>query len=331
MNLFKRAYQGAVLGTLSCALMFAAAPSFAQSAQDWPVKPIRIIVPFPGTGQDTIIRTIAPKLTERLGQPIVIENRAGASGNIGTDAVAKAAPDGYTLLMTASTHILNPLLYRDNLSWDPFRDFLPIANLTEGYLALVLNNNVKAANVRDFIDLARAQPGKLSYASPGIGTPQHLAAELFKVETKTFILHVPYRGSAGAVTDLIGGSVEAMFMPVHTALPQMRQGRLKVLAVAYDKRVPVAPDVPTIKEAGGPNVDALVWYAMYAPAKTPQDIVSKVSNALREILRQPDMIDTLNKQGMVINFQTPAELTATMRRDTERWSRIVREKGLKGE
>ncbi|MBL8378438.1 MAG: tripartite tricarboxylate transporter substrate binding protein [Burkholderiales bacterium] len=302
------------------------------SAQEWPARPIRLIVPFtPGTGQDIIARTLGPKITERFGQPVVIENRPGASGNIGTEAVAKSPPDGYTLLLTASPLVFNPLIYQ-GLSWDPFRDLAPVANLTDGYLALVVSNNVKAGNVKEFIGLLRAQPGRLSYASPGIGTPQHLTGELFKVETKTFMLHVPYRGSAGAVTDVVGGSVEAMFMPVHTILPLVKQGRLKVLGVAFDKRVAVAPEVPTIEEAGGPkNVNASVWYAMYFPARTPPEIVNRLSGALRDILRAPDVADTLNKQGLTVNYMNPQELTAMMKSETTRWARIVKEKSLKGE
>ncbi|MBL8386025.1 MAG: tripartite tricarboxylate transporter substrate binding protein [Burkholderiales bacterium] len=302
------------------------------AAQDWPARQIRLIVPFtPGTGQDIIARTLGPKLTERFGQSVVIENRAGASGNIGTEAVAKSPPDGYTLLLTASPLVFNPLIYQ-GLSWDPYRDLAPVANLTDGYLALVVNNNVPATNVKEFVALLKARPGRLSYASPGVGTPQHLTGELFKVATGTFMLHVPYRGSAGAVTDVIGGAVEAMFMPVHTVLPQARQGRLKVLGVAFDKRVAVAPEVPTIHEAGGPrDVNASVWYAMFAPAKTPPEIVNRLSGALRDILRMADVADTLNKQGLTVNYLNPQELTAMMRGETARWAKIVKEKGLKGE
>ena len=312
-------------------LVLALTPALA-SAQDWPSRPIKLIVPFtPGTGQDIIARTIGPKLTERLGQTVVIENRAGASGNIGTEAAVKSAADGYTLLLTASPIVFNPLIYA-NLGWDPYRDLAPVANLTDGFLALVVGNSVPATNVREFVALLKARPGKLSYASPGVGTPQHLTGELFKVATGTFMLHVPYRCSAGAVTDVICGSVEAMFMPVHTVLPQVKQGRLKVLGVANDKRVSVAPEVPTIAEAGGPgDVNASVWYAMYAPAKTAPDIVNKLSATLRDILRQPEVAENLNKQGLTVNYMNPQELTALMRRETLRWSKIVKEKGLKGD
>jgi tripartite-type tricarboxylate transporter receptor subunit TctC len=301
-------------------------------AQDWPARPIKLIVPFtPGTGQDIIARTIGPKLTERLGQPVVIENRPGASGNIGTELVAKAPPDGYTIMITASPVVFNPLIYQ-NLGWDPFRDLAAVANLTDGYLALVVGNGVAASNVKEFVALLKARPGQLSYSSPGVGTPQHLTGELFKVATGTFMLHVPYRGSAGAVTDVIGGAVEAMFMPVHTVLPQVKQGRLKVLGLAYDKRVAAAPEVPTIHEAGGPrDVNASVWYAVFTTGKTPPEVVNKLSATLRDIVRQPDVADTLNKQGLTVNYMNPQELTAMMRRETERWSKIVKEKGLKGE
>ena len=312
--------------------MFLAFACASTGAQEWPTRPIRFIVPFtPGTGQDIIARTIGPKLTERLGQPVVIENRPGASGNIGTEAVAKAAPDGYTIMVTASPVVFNPLIYQ-GLSWDPYRDLAAVANLTDGYLALVVGNGVPASNVKEFVALLKAKPGKLSYSSPGVGTPQHLTGELFKVATGTFMLHVPYRGSAGAVTDVIGGAVEAMFMPVHTALPQVRQGRLKVLGLAYDKRVAAAPDVPTIHEAGGPrDVNAGVWYAIFTTAKTPPEIVGKLASTLRDIVRQPDVAETFNKQGLTVNYMNPQELTAMMRRETERWSKIVKEKGLKGE
>ena len=321
---------GAAAGQLiaACVALALASPALAQ---DWPNRPVKLIVPYtPGTGQDTIARTLAPKLTEKLGQPIVIENRPGAAGNIGTEMVAKAPPDGYTILLTASPIVLNTLLYKD-LTWDPYRDFAPIANVCSGYLALVVNNNLPVKNVREFIALLKARPGKLSYSSPGIGTPQHFSGEMLKFSTNTFMLHVPYRGSAGAITGLIGGDVDAMFMPVHSALPQAAQGRLKVLAVANPQRVAVAPDIPTMEQAGGPPMDAAVWYAFYAPAKTPPAIVARLTTALSEIVKQPDVANSLEKQGLAINFLAPAQLTAMMRSDQERWGKVVREKGLKGE
>ena len=318
-----------ISAALACALgVLTAAPALAQ---DWPNRPIKLIVPYtPGTGQDTIARTLAPKLTEKLGQSIVIENRPGAAGNIGTEMVAKSPPDGYTLLLTASPIVLNTLLYKD-LSWDPYRDFVPIANVCDGYLALVINNNVPANNVKEFIALLKARPGKMSYSSPGVGTPQHFSGEMLKFSTNTFMLHVPYRGSAGAITGLIGGDVEAMFMPVHSALPQAAQGRLKVLAVANPQRVSVAPTVPTMEQAGGPQMDAAVWYAFYAPAKTPAAIVTRLTTIFGEIMKQPDVVSSLEKQGLSINFLPGPQLTAMMRRDQERWGKVVKEKGLKGE
>ena len=301
------------------------------AAQEWPSRPIKIIVPYtPGTGQDTIARTLAPKFTEKLGQAMVIENRPGAAGNIGTEMVAKSPPDGYTILLTASPIVLNTLLYKD-LPWDPYRDFAPIANVSDGYLALVVNNNVPAKNVREFIALLKSRPGKLSYSSPGVGTPQHFSGEMLKFSTNTFMLHVPYRGSAGAITGLIGGDVDAMFMPVHSALPQAAQGRLRVLAVANPRRVAVAPEVPTMEQAGGPPMDAAVWYAFYAPAKTPPAIVARLTAAMSEIVKQPDVVNSLEKQGLTINFLAPPQLTALMRSDQERWGKVVKEKGLKGE
>jgi len=313
---------------LFCALL-AGLPAFAQT--DWPNKPIRIIVPYtPGTGQDIIARTLAPKLTEKFGQPVVIDNRAGASGNIGMEAVAKAPPDGYTLLVTASTIVLNPLLYKQ-IGWDPFRDFTPVANVTTGYLALVVNPQVAAKDVKEFVALLKARPGKLSYASTGIGTPQHLTAELFKLSTNTFMLHVPYKGSAGAITGVIGGDVEAMFMPAHSALPQAKQGRVKVLGVVSDKRVAIAPEIPTLQEAGGPNLEASVWYPMYAPAKTPPEIVARLSAAVAEIVKQKDVADTLNTQGLVVQYRNPQEQAQFMRSESTKWDRVVKQKNLTAE
>jgi tripartite-type tricarboxylate transporter receptor subunit TctC len=312
-------------------LALACIPAAHAQPEAWPSRPIKILVPYtPGTGQDTIARAVAPGLTARLGQPIVVENRPGASGNIGMEAVAKAPPDGYTLLMTASTVVLNPLLYK-NLGWDPFRDLAPVANITTGYLALVTNTKVPANNVKEFIALLKARPGKLSYSSTGIGTPQHLSGELFKTATQTFMLHVPYRGSAGAITGLVGGEVEAMFMPAHSALPLASQGRLRLLAIVGDRRAPVAPDVPTIKEAGGPAIDASVWYPMYAPARTPADIVNRISAAVADILRQPDVAENLNKQGLTIAYKNPQELLAHMKSESARWGAVVKEKNLVGE
>jgi tripartite-type tricarboxylate transporter receptor subunit TctC len=298
---------------------------------DWPNRTLKIIVPYtPGTGQDVIARTLAPRLAARLGQPVVIENRAGASGNIGMEAVAKSPGDGYTLLMTASTVVLNPLLYKD-LGWDPFRDLTPVANVTTGYLALVVNTKVPASDVKEFIALLKARPGRMSYSSTGIGTPQHLSGELFKIATKTFMLHVPYRGSAGAITGVVGGEVEAMFMPAHSALPLAAQGRLRILGVVADKRVPVAPDVPTLQEAGGPRLDASVWYPMYAPARTPPEIVARIAREVGEIVRQVDVAESLNKQGLTIAFRGPEELGRYMREESTRWAAVVKEKNLVGE
>jgi len=313
------------------ALLACLAPAAWAQTGDWPNRPIKIVVPYtPGTGQDVIARTLGPRLAARLGQSVVVENRPGASGNIGMEAVAKAPPDGYTLLMTASTVVLNPLLYKD-LGWDPFRDFAPVANVTTGYLALVVNPKVPASDVKDFIALLKARPGKMSYSSTGIGTPQHLSGELFKVATRTFMLHVPYRGSAGAITGVVGGEVEAMFMPAHSALPLAAQGRLKILGVVADKRVAVAPDVPTLQEAGGPRLDASVWYPLYAPARTPPEIVARLAREVGDIVRQVDVAETLNKQGLTVAYRSPEDLGRYMRQESTRWAAVVKEKNLVGE
>jgi tripartite-type tricarboxylate transporter receptor subunit TctC len=190
---------------------------------------------------------------------------------------------------------------------------------------------VPASNVKEFVALLKARPGKLSYASTGVGTPQHLTGELFKIATQTYMLHVPYRGSAGAITGVLSGEIEAMFMPAHSALPQAKAGRLKVLGVVSDRRVSVAPEIPTLQEAGGPRLEASVWYPMYAPAKTPPEIINKLSAAVADILRQPEIADSLAKQGLIPQYKNPQELAAYMKSESVRWAAVVKEKNLKGE
>jgi len=298
----------------------------------YPDHSIKIIVPFtPGTGIDILARTLGQKLGDEWKQAVVVENRPGASGNIGTDAVAKSAPDGYTLLMTANTLVLNRSLFK-SIPYDPVKDFAPIAPLAIGSLALVVNPSVPANSVKDLVALAKAQPGKLNYASPGNGTPHHLAMELFKSSTGTNLLHVPYKGTAGAVQDLLGGQVQVMFLPVHVALPQVEAGKLRMLAAGGTTRASATPNVPSLAEATGiRNIDTDIWYGLYAPAGTPPSIVAKLNAGINGLLHNPEVAQTLEKQGLQPTGGTPEALGRITRDDLERWAKVVRDANIQPE
>jgi tripartite-type tricarboxylate transporter receptor subunit TctC len=298
----------------------------------YPDHSIKIIVPFtPGTGIDILARTLGQKLGDEWKQAVVVENRPGASGNIGTDAVAKSAPDGYTLLMTANTLVLNRSLFK-SIPYDPVKDFAPIAPLAIGSLALVVNPSVPANSVKDLVALAKAQPGKLNYASPGNGTPHHLAMELFKSSTGTNLLHVPYKGTAGAVQDLLGGQVQVMFLPVHVALPQVEAGKLRMLAAGGTTRASATPNVPSLAEATGiRNIDTDIWYGLYAPAGTPPAIVAKLNAGINGLLHNPEVAQTLEKQGLQPTGGTPEALGRITRDDLERWAKVVRDANIQPE
>ena len=298
----------------------------------YPDHSIKIIVPFtPGTGIDILARTLGQKLGDEWKQAVVVENRPGASGNIGTDAVAKSAPDGYTLLMTANTLVLNRSLFK-SIPYDPVKDFAPIAPLAIGSLALVVNPSVPANSVKDLVALAKAQPGKLNYASPGNGTPHHLAMELFKSSTGTNLLHVPYKGTAGAVQDLLGGQVQVMFLPVHVALPQVEAGKLRMLAAGGTTRASATPNVPSLAEATGiRNIDTDIWYGLYAPAGTPPSIVAKLNAGINGLLHNPEVAQTLEKQGLQPTGGTPEALGRITRDDLERWAKVLRDANIQPE
>ena len=306
----------------------AAGPSRSASGQGLSSQPITIVVPYtPGTGIDILARLVADELQPRWGQPVVVENKPGASGNIGTAAVARAAPDGHTVLMQANTLVTNAKLFKA-LPYDPLESFAPIIEVATGAISLVVHPSVPAQSVREFTEYAKSRPGQINYGSPGLGTPQHLAMELFKLSTKTDIVHVPYRGAAGAVTDLIGGHVSAMFLPVHTALPLVRQGQARMLAVGSLSRVATVPDVPTLAEAGLPGYEVDFWYGLLAPAGTPREIVAKYNGALNEILRSPAAIGNLSKQGLAAKGGDPDALRALIAKDLAKWGRVVEEAGI---
>ena len=297
--------------------------ALAQAAA-WPSKPVTVIVPFtPGTGIDVLARAIGQKLSPRIGQAVVVENKPGASGNIGTGAAASAAPDGHTLLMTVNTFVMNPGLYA-TVPYDPLKSFVAIGPAAVGALVFAVHPSFPANSLAEAIRLFKASPGKYNYASPGNGTPQHMAMELFKLNTGADVVHVPYKGSAGAITDLLGGQVQAMILPVHSALGHARSGRLRLLAVAQDKRVPVAPDVPTFAEQGVRNSEVDLWYGMMAPAGTPAPVVARLNNELNQILAMPDVRETLDKQGLTPTPGTPEQLMTLVRNDYARWADVIR-------
>ena len=292
----------------------------------FPDKPIRIIVPFtPGTGIDILARTLGQKMGEDWKIAVIVENKPGASGNIGTEAAAKAQPDGYALLMTASTIVLNRSLFK-SIPYDPVKDFAPVAPLAIGRLALVTHPSVAAKSVNEFVALAKREPGKLNYGSPGNGTPHHLAMELFKSRTGIDVVHVPYKGTAGAVSDLIGGQIQVMFLPVHVALPFVTAGKLNMLAAGGTERASATPNVPSLAEAAGVrDIDTDIWYALYAPAGTPKAIIDKLNGEMNALLHARDMAETLARQGLQPTGGTPDELARLTRADLARWSAVVRE------
>jgi len=323
MTLDRRALlQAAALLALPSAWPFAAAA--AEESYPAAGRPIRIIVPFtPATGIDILARTLGQKLGEQWKVPVVVDNRPGASGNIGTEAVAKSAPDGYTLLMTANTIVLNRSLFK-KIPYDPIKDFAPVAPLALASMALVAHPSLQLKTAQELIQRAKASPGKLNYGSPGNGTPHHLAMELFKNEMGIELTHVPYRGTGPAVADLIGGQIGVMFLPLHVALPHVKAGKLDILAAGSLQRTPVSPDVPSLAEATGvKNIDVDIWYGAYAPAGTPGDVITRLNAEFNRLLQEADVRETLAKQGLAPTGGAPQKLAQMTRDDLERWAKVV--------
>ena len=305
--------------------------SLATLAQDYPSRPIRAVVPFtPGTGMDIIARNVGPRLAERLGQPVVIDNRPGASGNLGAELVARAAPDGHTVMVSGFPLVTAPHLYR-NVPFNPLTDFAPVSLAAWGTMMLVAHPAIKINTVTDLISRAKAHPGKIKYGSPGIGTPHHLSMELFKELTGTHLLHVPYRGTAGAVTDTLGGQIDVMFMPIHVAMPFVKGGRLRALAAGSAKRHSNAPDLPTLQELGIKGAEVDIWYAFLAPKGTGGVVTGRLGTELRSILAQAEVKAVFANQGMDAAYSTPAELGALMRREDARWAAIIKKNNIRAE
>ena len=308
--------------TLAAAALFAVFVPFV-AAQTYPKQPVRMIVPYsPGTGADILARTIGQKLTDRWGQTVVVENKVGASGTIGTAVAAHAAPDGYTLLMNVNSHVINKCVFKD-AQYDPVKDFTPVTMTAWGRLLLVVHPSTHIETLKDFIKEAKAHPGKLNYTSPGIGTPHHVAMELFKLQTGTDLFHVPHKSSAGAVTDMVGGQVQTMFVPIHNGLPHVRAGRLNALGMGSPKRAPSAPEIPTLLEQGVKGVNTDMWYGVLTPAGVSRDIVSKVMRDVQAVLASPEFRASLAKQGLEVTTSTPEEFAKLIRTDLARWQKVV--------
>ncbi|MFN7088041.1 MAG: tripartite tricarboxylate transporter substrate binding protein [Burkholderiales bacterium] len=309
-------------------LWFAAAA--AQAAQ-YPVKPIRIVVPQSAGGStDLTARLVAQKLAEALGQPVVVDNRPGAGSIIGTDLVAKAAPDGYTLLVVASSITINPSLHR-KLPFDPIRDLAPITQLSAFPNMLVVHPAVAVKTVQDLIALARAKPGQIDYGSSGTGTGTHLSAELFKSMTGVAMVHVPYKGGGPAVTALLGGQVQLNFATIPSVLPHVRAGKLRAVAVTTLKRSPAAPEVPTIAESGVPGYDHGPWNGMLAPAKTPRAVIARLNAEVARIVHLPEARAVLVHEGAEPVGNAAEEFAATIRTETAKWAKVIQAAGIKAD
>jgi tripartite-type tricarboxylate transporter receptor subunit TctC len=298
-------------------------------AQVYPNKPVKLIVPFgPGGFTDVVARINGQRLSVALGQQFVIENKAGAGSTIGTDFVAKSAPDGYTLVMISTTHVISPWIYK-NMPYDPLKSFTAVSKLVDSPYVLLVNPKVPATNVKEFIALGKAAPDTIHYASSGNGSSQHLMGALFASMTGTPLKHIPYKGSSGAANDLVAGIVESSFAGVPNALAQVPQGRLRALAVTTSKRIPQLPDVPTLQEAGVPGYEASVWLALLAPAGTPRDIVNKLNAEIGKAMSHPEARDALYKAGVEVSHSTPEAITDYMALEMVRWGKVVQDTGTK--
>jgi tripartite-type tricarboxylate transporter receptor subunit TctC len=314
----------AALALAAASVAFAAPALHAQ--QKYPEKPIRFIVPFPpGGGNDILARALQPRLAELLGQPVVIDNRGGAGGNLGTDLAAKSTPDGYTIVIASNQVTMNPAFQK--LPFDIEKDFAPVALVASVPMVLVVHPSVPAHNVRDFIALAKAQPGKLNHGTPGSGTPQHIAFEAFNHAAGVKVTHVPYKGTGPAISDLLGGQVQSAIATMASVEPHIKAGKLRALGVTTPRRSQAMPDIPTIAEAGLPGYDVPLWYSILAPAGTPRDVVARLSSEFAKALQAPDVRERLSQQGFEITYANADQMADLIRRDTARWNRTIKEMG----
>ena len=314
---------------LFAVVLAAAALPWAALAQSWPAKPVRIIVPFAAGGPaDIYARVVGEKLQAALGQSFVVENKPGGGALPGTDAVAKSAPDGYTLLMMSNTHTVNESLFRER-PYELMRDLAPVAPVNYSDLLMVVHPSVPASTVAEFVALAKARPGGLNYASSGPGTPYHMAGELFKAMAQVDIVHVPYKGSSGARTDILGGQVHMMFDAITTMAPNVRAGKLKALGTSGKARSTVLPEVPTVSEAGVPGYEAVIWLGIMAPAGTPKAVIDRLNAEITRATGSAEVKDAWLKQGATPMSMTPEEFGHFLREDIEKWARIVKLSGAR--
>ena len=304
------------------------ASAFVNAAEPYPAKVIRMIVPYsPGGTGDNIGRAVGAKVGELLGQQVIIDNRPGAGGNIGAEATVRAAPDGYTVVMAATSLASNPALQR-RMPFDPLKDLVPVSGCCEVPMIVVVHPSLPMKNIKEFVAYAKAYPGKLTYASSGIGTSSHLAAELFRVQTGVDMLHAPYKTDALAMPDVLSGQVPVMFMFQTAALPQVRAGKLRALAVSTAQRSPFAPELPTVAEAGVPGYEFSGWFGIFAPAATPKEIVNKIAAASVKAVQSPDLRERLSQQGFMPVASGPEQFAAFFRGEVAKWARVVKEGGL---
>jgi len=319
-----------LLRAAAAALALAALPAVAQAPQA-AGAPLKLIVPFtPGTGIDIVARTVGPRLPQRLGRPVVVENRAGASGKIGTEAVVRAPADGNTLLVSVNTLVMNKGLY-PQLPFDPVKDLVPVTLTSWGQLLLVAHPSTGYKNAGELVAAAKARPGKLNYASPGLGTPHHMSMELFKQTAGVYLTHIPYRGTAQAVTDLLGGQVDAMFLPIHVALPHVKTGKLVALGIGSDKRHALLPELPTLQEARAGKVNVDMWFGIFAPPGTAADQVQRLNREIKEILESPEVRTAFQSQGMDPASSSPEEFRQLVARDADRWAGLIKTANIKAD
>jgi tripartite-type tricarboxylate transporter receptor subunit TctC len=302
---------------------------FVSSQSRFPERPIRFVVPFPpGGGNDILARAIAPKMADFLGQPVVIDNKSGAGGNIGTDLVAKSPPDGYTIVIASNQITINPWLF-SKLPFDIERDFSPIAQAATVPMVLVVHPSVPANNLREFIALVKAQPDKFNHSTPGDGTPQHIAFEVFNHAAGIKVTHVPYKGTGPAIADLLAGQVQAAIGTMASLEQHVKAGKLRALGVTTSKRSQTLPQVPTLAEAGLPGFEVPLWYSILAPANTPKDVVNRLSSDISKVLAVPEVKERLTGQGFEVNYLNADQMGELIKRDLDRWQKSIRDIGLK--
>jgi tripartite-type tricarboxylate transporter receptor subunit TctC len=316
---------------LSALAAAAAVAPFGAMAQGLSKRPVRVIVPFtPAAGPDIVARLLAPKMQARWDQPFVVENKPGASGTIGAEFVAKAPPDGHTIMVGPASALTAPHLY-SKLNYDVIKDLQPITNIGSTSLALVVHKDFPANTLREFIAYVKARQGQLNYGSPGNGTHHHMCMELFKLQMGLDIVHIPYKGSSGAENDLIAGTIPMMFLPIHVALPKIRAGQIKILGSTLRERHPLFPDILSLHEQGVTNYDVDLWVGVWAPAGISAETLAKYNSELRAIVAQPDMREQLARQGLVPNTMTVEVFTKLVKDDYDKWGRVMREANIKAD